>query len=383
MGMNDGRHTGRLLVSLRGREVSTQLTRLRASGITHVATSSDFRTTALPQWWDADALLLERLGVAVLRVEPDRAVHASADRGLVRHVEAERYVQASVAADGPQLTWGLRAIGVGLPRRFDGTGVRVAVLDTGVDATHPDLPDGLIAVSLVAGEGPDDGNGHGTHTAGTVSGKPTDGAAYGVAPGVSLLTGKVLDSGGSGREADVLAGVELAVDRGARIVSMSLGGVAVPGESYSRVFEDVAGDLLADGPGVLLVAAAGNESARSKGVVAPLGRPASSPSVLAVAALDRSLAVADYSNAVSGADAGQVDIAAPGTDVLSAWPGGQRRLLSGTSMATPHVSGVLALILQAHPDWTAAQAVGELHRRARRLPAASVDVGSGLVQVPR
>lgn len=381
--MDDGRHTGRFLVSLRGREVGAQLSQLHASGITRVATSSDFRTTRLPSWSDGEALLLERLGVAVLGVEPERAVRASAGGDLVRHVEPERYVHASAHADAAELSWGLEALGVELPRRWDGAGVQVAVLDTGVDAAHPDLPDDLVAVSLVDGEGPEDGNGHGTHTAGTVCGQPADGPAYGVAPAVSLLIGKVLGSSGSGREADVLAGVELAVDRGARVVSMSLGSVAVPGESYSRVFEDVAADLLAEGPGVVLVAAAGNESDRSRGVVAPLGRPASSPSVLAVGALDRSLAVADFSNAASGADAGQVDIAAPGTDVLSAWLGGERRTLSGTSMATPHVSGVLALILQGHPDWTAVQAVCELHRRARWLAAASADVGSGLVQVPR
>lgn len=259
----------------------------------------------------------------------------------------------------------------------------MAVLDTGVDASHPDLPGGLVAVSLVEGEGPEDGNGHGTHTAGTLSGQPADGPAYGVAPAVSLLTGKVLGSSGSGREADVLAGIDLAVDRGARVVSMSLGSLPVPGETYSTVFEDVAADLLAEGPGVVLVAAAGNESERSRGVVAPLGRPASSPSVLAVAAVDQSFAVADFSNAASGADLGQVDVAAPGVEVLSCWPGGQRRRLSGTSMAAPHVSGVLALLMQAHPGWTAVQVVAELQRRARRLAVASIDVGAGLVQVPR
>lgn len=385
---DDGRHTGRFLVSLRGREVPAHLQQLRRSGITQVATSSDFLAAAAPPWWDADALLLERLGVAVLRVEPERAVRAAAGADLVRHVERERYVHASAQtddalADDAERTWGLQALGAQLPRRFDGDGVTVAVLDTGVDAGHPDLPDDLVAVSLVQGEGPEDGNGHGTHVAGTVCGQPADGPAYGVAPAVSLLSGKVLASSGSGREADVLAGIDLAVDRGARVVSMSLGSLPVPGESYSRVFEDVAADLLADGPGVVLVAAAGNESERSRGRVAPLGRPASSPSVLAVAALDRSLAVAGFSNAASGADAGQVDVAGPGTEVLSSWLAGQRRELSGTSMATPHVSGVLTLILQAHPGWTAAQAVAELHRLARRLPGEPVDVGVGLVQAPR
>ncbi|HVM26354.1 MAG TPA: S8 family serine peptidase [Mycobacteriales bacterium] len=374
--------TGRYLVSLHGREVREQLRQLRRGGVTDVATSSDFRASGLPDWLDGEALLLERLGVAVLQVEPERVAGASSGSDLVRHVEPERYVQASALADDAERTWGLQALGLELPRRYDGAGVTVAVLDTGLDVAHPDLPDELEAVSLLEREGPGDGNGHGTHVAGTVAGQPADGPAYGVAPGVSLLSGKVLGDSGAGREADVLAGIDLAVDRGARIVSMSLGSLPRPGERYSAVFEDVAADLLADGPGVVLVAAAGNESERARGRVAPLGRPASSPSVLAVAALDRTLEVADYSNAAGGGDAGQVDIAAPGTDVLSAWPGGGRRRLSGTSMATPHVSGVLALLLQAHPDWTAPQAVDELRRRARRLAAAPADVGAGLVQAP-
>jgi len=195
------------------------------------------------------------------------------------------------------------------------------------------------------------------------------------------LVGKVLGPDGRGVEGDLLAGIEWAADEGARIISMSVSAPPLPGDTYSSLFEGVAHDLLEQG--VVLVAAAGNESRRSRGFVAAPGRPASSPSVVSVAAVDADLQVAEFSNGSYGSAVGQIDIAGPGVDVLSAWLEPARyRNLSGTSMATPHVVGVLALLLEQQPQLTGRALVHELFAHAERLPVASTDVGVGLVQGP-
>lgn len=131
----------------------------------------------------------------------------------------------------------------------------------------------------------------------------------------------------------------------------------------------------------MIVAAAGNDSSRP-GTVQPVGHPANCPSILAVAALASDHSLARFSNAGINPDGGQVDIAGPGVDVLSSWPEplGYRRI-SGTSMATPHVAGVLALLAGANPGANAAELKALLLSSARRLPLASADVGAGIVQL--
>ena len=353
----------------RGGDVATRVRALHDMGLPDVATSSDWSTA--PTLGAADALLLERLGVAVVRADAELPVTTAA--GPMRRLEAELVVRASAFADTSDLTWGLQA--VGLPTSFTGAGVGVAVLDTGVDLRHPDL---VVtgSRSFVEGEQVDDTHGHGTHCAGTVAGRGA-GPAYGVAPGVLLHAGKVLGADGSGGLGDVLAGVDWAVEQGCRVVSMSLGAPALPGQPWSELFEEVAVDLLDEPRSVHLVAATGNASERGRGLVAPVGVPASCPSVLAVAALDLSLGVADFS---CGGPA--VDLAGPGVDVVSAWPGGGRRALSGTSMATPHVSGLLALLLEAEPGLTGPAVLARLRELCRPLPLPASDVGAGLARVP-
>lgn len=356
----DDTETGRYLVALGRRPVRASLQALRRMGVSGVATTSDYGAASRT---DDGPLLLERLGVAVV---PDRPEQRST-RGP--RVEPERWVRVpeprlAAAPDGP--TWGLQALGPG--RGLDGSGVRVAVLDTGVDLAHPALARALAgSTSLVPGEDAQDVQGHGTHCAGTVCGDPS----YAVAPGAALYAAKVLDRDGRGREADVLAGVEWAVEQGCAVVSMSL---SSPGHAgVSGVFEQVAAELLADG--VVLVAASGNESDRPRGLVDPVGRPASCPSVVAVGAVGRDLSVAAFSNGGPS-----LDVVAPGVEVLSAWPGGGTRLLDGTSMATPHVAGVLALLAQ---DGVAgAAAVARLRAQARALDAPPEAVGAGLAQRP-
>ena len=368
------------------------------------------------------AIVFEQLGVAIVDappeqmrevaasdaaasltiVEPERYVYAIGDpvvhtvdylagyRDAVLHLTegagAERDMAATrpvTAVDESQLTWGIQAVRAA-ESSFTGRGVRVAVLDTGVDKSHPDLRVRIKATrSFVPGETAADINGHGTHCIGTVGGplKPSGAPRYGVAPRAELYAGKVL-GGPNGRGTDgwIIAGIAWAVEMGCRVVSMSLGAPTRPGEPFRRAYEVVARRAMARG--TLIVAAAGNDS-RRPGLIAPVSSPANCPSIVAVGALDRALRVAPFSNRGINPSGGQVDLAGPGVDVLSAGIGSQRyRRLSGTSMATPHVAGVTALLSEAFPKATPASLVAYLGRAARRLPLPSTDVGVGLTQAP-
>ena len=265
-----------------------------------------------------------------------------------------------------------------------GRGIGVAVLDTGFDDTHPDFAGRDVTTrSFVAGEQARDAHGHGTHCIGTAAGpsRPASGPRYGVAHEADIFAGKVLADAGSGSDAQILAGIDWAVQNGCAVISMSLGAPTEPGQSYSRVFEQAARRALA--AGALIVAAAGNESDRPM-PPAPVGHPANCPSILAVAALDADLQIAPFSNRGLDPDGGQIDVAGPGVDVLSSWPMPERyRTISGTSMATPHAAGVAALLAQANPGSRGAGLAMLLTGTARHLPdLPSADVGAGLVQAP-
>ncbi len=191
----------------------------------------------------------------------------------------------------------------------------------------------------------------------------------------------MLSNAGSGADADILAGIEWAIEQDCRVVSMSLGRPTRPGEPFSQVFEAVGRRALAANTAIL--AAAGNESARDRGVYAPVSHPANCPSITAVGAVDRLLEVAPFSARGLDPAGGQVDCVGPGVDVRSSWPRPDRyRTVSGTSMAAPHAAGVLALLAEETPGATAGELVAALLRGARRLPLPATDVGSGLVQAP-
>jgi subtilisin family serine protease len=194
-----------------------------------------------------------------------------------------------------------------------------------------------------------------------------------------MFIGKVLSDQGSGGDSGILAGINWAIVNKCSIISMSLGAPVQPGEQPSPVYEAVGERALA--ANTLIIAAAGNES-RRPGTIAPVGRPANCRSIMAVAAVDKDLVVAPFSSDSVNSDGGSVDIAGPGVAVRSTWPMPQRyNTISGTSMATPHVSGIAALWLEAQ-RLTAALLWTKLTQSARRLDASSADVGSGLVQAP-
>ena len=282
-------------------------------------------------------------------------------------------------------SWALEVIGI--PETYakaTGAGVRVAVLDTGIDLQHPDFAATIGSMDLesfVPGESVQDGNGHGTHCAGVIGGpaSSTGQRRYAVAPGCELVIGKVLSDEGEGYDDQILDGIDWAADAGARIISMSLGSPRRRNEPYREDYEVVASTRLAESSGVLIIAAAGNESSRPD-YRSPVGNPAACPSILAVAAVDRYRRVGYFSS--SQLDSiGRVDVAAPGVGVYSAWKGSRFKAISGTSMATPHVAGVAALELELQSKLTPRQLWNRLTSSCQAHGSPS-DLGAGIVQAP-
>ncbi|HET6171595.1 MAG TPA: S8 family serine peptidase [Gaiellales bacterium] len=317
-----------------------------------------------------------RLRAVVVHVAPGRrsaALRALRRSRAVRYAEPLRRLQAladPLPDPGRVQQWGLDAIGADLAWTVTrGAGVVVAVVDTGV-APAPDLEGRLLPGWNVLARSDDamDDNGHGTHVAGTVAEVAGNGLAEsGVAPEASILPVKVLDSTGSGSDADVAAGIVWAADHAARIVNLSLGG-----SEPSTVLAD--GVAYARGKGVLIVAAAGNDGGA-------VGVPARLAGVLAVGAVDASRVRAPFS-----AGGRALDLVAPGVGILQQTLDGAGgyadRSWSGTSMATPHVAGVAALVLAAGRAKTAAGVTRLLTRTALDLGVAGRDpaYGAGLVR---
>ncbi|MDT0270385.1 S8 family serine peptidase [Streptomyces sp. DSM 44915] len=272
---------------------------------------------------------------------------------------------------------------------FDGTGVTVAVLDTGIAKEHPDLGAERVVAeqNFSESDSATDRDGHGTHVAATVAG--TGGAYTGVAPGAALINGKVLDDSGSGFEADIIEGMQWAVDEGADIVSMSLGGGA---GSEIDPMEEAVNTLSAESD-ALFVIAAGN----SGPAAGTIGSPGTADAALTVGAVDDADALADFSSVGPRTRDGGLkpDVTAPGVDIAAAgaegaaiWDYGTpvddtHVAISGTSMATPHVSGAAALLAQANPELSGEQLKAVLAGSAVTGAGYSAfQQGSGRIDVP-
>jgi subtilisin family serine protease len=293
---------------------------------------------------------------------PDVVAIARLMRTALIKPVAEGTAGAAAAGDA----WGIAAVGADASPR-DGSGVVAAVLDTGIDASHPAFAGVTLVQRDFTGSGDGDGQGHGTHCAGTIFGRDVSGRRIGVARGVErALIGKVLDNNGSGTSEGIFAGIQWAIEQGAHVVSMSLGfdfpGMVEdlrgqgwpPTAATSAALEAYRGNLRmfdrlmemvkareAFGDGTIVVAAAGNESGRDAAppfeIAASL--PAAAEGVVSVGALARGSAgfsVASFSNTFP-------QVAAPGVGILSAKAGGGFVELNGTSMACPHVAGVACL----------------------------------------
>jgi subtilisin len=427
------RTTGRFLVIFK-EEATTDRGTIRSTlkqvaGVQNLATSDDYESGAVSadKMAEGEAVQFNHLGVVVMSGEeamqalsasvsntaspilavepeyiaypsrlPDEAVALQYLRGYRdavnhvydqlagREVDLEQGAEISaVLQDTAQFTWGLQATRVSTSSR-NGQGIKVAILDTGLDLQHPDFRGRqIVSQSFVAGiPTAQDIHGHGTHCVGTACGpqRPASGVRrYGVAFGSQIFVGKVFDNDPEPGAAtgDVLAGLEWAITNGCRVVSLSLG---VPIDQKIEQYEEPVRRALK--AGTLVVAAAGNNARRpgNRGFVEP---PANADAAMAVAAVDSRLQIAGFSARSSQFTGvgGIVNIAGPGVAVFSSVPGGHD-VFSGTSMATPHVAGIAALWAQATGE-SGPTLWNRLLQTTRPLSLPSLDVGSGLVQAPQ
>jgi subtilisin family serine protease len=413
--------TGRFLCTFKEGAAEEGLQSLGVQGM-RVADARDFSEQAvtLEDVGDADAVLLPEVGVALIggdaarergmsvnaeiaadspveAIEPEYFMFVEGTpgeflRGFTSEAEGNpgEYLRGFLRAaetiikdlgDGaqPQLeaeeealvlgaTWGLNACRVPASLR-SGAGIKVAVLDTGMDLGHPDfagrLPIGQ--TKSFVGQPVQDLHSHGTHCIGTACGPKAPAGStprYGVGFRSSIFVGKVLSNSGSSVGFSVLCGMNWAIANRCQVISMSLGSQSPVQTAFTNAGQ------AALNKGLLIIAAAGNSASST-------GAPANSPTIMSVASLDRNLRPSSFSNF------GKIEIAAPGRDVYSSVPRPTRYgFKSGTSMATPHVAGCAALWAETSPNLRGMSLWNRLRATARPLPFPASRVGAGLVQAP-
>jgi subtilisin family serine protease len=267
-----------------------------------------------------------------------KTVEEDGEAQVLGDVDAEGKPSGS-PAQGETKPWGV--VKIGAPSVWPsstGSAVKVAILDTGMDKDHPDLPTAAGGINFVANRGKvdptawEDDNGHGSHCAGIIAAKINNGkGSQGVAPGAALYIAKVLNKSGSGTITDIVAGIDWAISKQVNVISMSLG--AATGYSTLEAACKRAYDAK-----ITIVAAAGNNG----GAVI---YPAAYDTVIAVSATDSSDVYASFTSHGT-----QIDVSAPGVSIYSTYKNGGYATMSGTSMACPHVVGEIALLLEDHAN---------------------------------
>lgn len=259
--------------------------------------------------------------------------------------------------------WGLKLLNIpSLWRITEGEGVKVAILDTGVSLNHPDLtgsvPAGNFKDFTNSPHGIADQQGHGTHCAGIVAARKNSRGVVGVAPKAELLIGKVLGDDGSGMGENIAAGVNWAVEQGADIISMSLG---------AQVDIPIIHDAIKAGveKGAFFICAAGNDSLNF------VDYPGAYKETIAVGSINRRCQLSSFSSVGE-----EVTIVAPGEDVLSTYPPNAYVKLSGTSMATPFVAGVVALMLSKHRKFGGETPLDTQADVEKHLSMMAIDLGA-------
>lgn len=317
-------------------------------------------------------------------LKPDQQNARTLDQGVAKiwlDGKVRPVLDRSVAQIGAPAAW---------QAGYEGSGVEVAVLDTGIDAEHPDLKGKVQQAQDFSGSstGPADRFGHGTHVAATIAGTGAgaNGTRKGVAPKADLLIGKVLGDDGYGYDSWIIAGMEWATAEGAKVVNMSLGGDATDGtDPMSQAVNRLTAET-----GTLFVVSAGNEGRDES-----IGTPGAAASALTVGAVDRNEGLADFSSRGPrlGDDGLKPEITAPGVDIVAARAAGTGMgkpldnlytAASGTSMAAPHVAGAAVLLAQANPDWKADRLKNALVSTAKTKADLSVYAqGAGRVDLTR
>ena len=401
---DDSLKTGRFLVTYKDGSGDQALKSLKAQGM-RTADARDFANQAVDAsaLGDADSVYFPEIGVALIggAAFSERGMSMSAEIASdspVHIVEPEYFVfsngsaseylrgflsaAATIAKDLGEVddrsaagdvdaqvvgnTWGLIACKVP-PSVRSGLGIRVAVLDTGMDLGHPDFVGRVFVTNTFVGQPVQDLHSHGTHCIGTSCGPLAPAGStprYGIAHRAQIYAGKVLSNSGSGSTASVLAGMNWAIANKCAVISMSLGSAAPVQAAYTAAGQSALNN------GCLIVAAAGNDGATT-------GAPANSPTIFSVASLDTNLSPSSFSNF------GKVEIAAPGRDVFSSVPRPTRYgVKSGTSMATPHVAGCAALWAETSVNLRGVNLWNKLLASAKPLPFSVARVGRGLVQAP-
>ncbi|WP_442817966.1 S8 family peptidase [Streptomyces sp. NBC_01224] len=373
----------RLIVGYRGAQTASAKADVRDAGGTEVSRtlkSLNAESVITPK---SDAKDIWQ----ALTAKPSRSIQRTTAPGIDR-VWLDGVRKASLDKSVPQ---------IGAPAAwkagYTGKGVKIAVLDTGVDATHPDLKGQILETkNFSTSSDTKDRVGHGTHVSSIAAGTgaKSGGKFKGVAPDAKLIEGKVLDDDGFGDDSGILAGMEWAVSQGADIINLSLGGGDTP---EIDPLEAAVNKLSAD-KGVLFAIAAGNEGEAGAGTV---GSPGSADAALTVGAVDDNDKLADFSSRGPriGDSAIKPDVTAPGVDITAAAvPGslidqevGQKpagyTTISGTSMATPHVAGAAALLKQQHPQWRNTELKGALTASTKPGAYTPFEQGTGRIALDR
>lgn len=287
----------------------------------------------------------------IKRIEPD--------------IKVKLHAETTATNWKQRIPWGVRRVLA--PQAWSvtqGQSVKVAVIDTGI-SKHPDLRI-VRSITTMKGKSIHDFNGHGTHVAGTLAALNNRIGVVGVAPKLKLYSVKAFDKNGSAYLSDIIQGVEWCIRNGIQVINMSFGS----GETSPSLIDII---RKAYGRGIVMVASAGNSGTKTDRI----DYPARLPETIAVAATTRQNGIAQFSSRGPG-----VDIAAPGVNILSTFPVRTYKSLSGTSMAAPHVTGAVALLLSAKPKLSPGAVKKLLQSNAIHLPGYGDNVqGAGLLRI--